>query len=294
MCARIAISKASTELAGQENNKICVNKREIAEYWQHHAAHFETRRPAEKFGEHVPIGLSGDDARYTLAGSKVIVMMLSSILQRNARNLATYHFSGVRHEGLFVSERSTYSQGLDLCRFVFFVLRYETNVGPSVEGGMLEPQRCSHATRKILSQDLTYLFFAQVAYSGIWPSIGPFGARLGKMHSQIAGTHFGKGAKFALVEVRGDWKWHREHLGPNQWLGLTFVVVRSGIPTSLGWPALHASERPVSTSKRWKTAATIGLAPEMIRFCRSPSTHASKEGLCLQRRRLVWADRAHG
>ena len=131
MCARIAISKASTELAGQENNKICVNKREIAEYWQHHAAHFETRHPAEQFGEHVPIGLSGDDARYTLAGSKVIVMMLSSILQRNARNLATYlFFRAFVIGGLFVSERSTYSLGLDLCRFVFFVLRYELYLGP--------------------------------------------------------------------------------------------------------------------------------------------------------------------
>lgn len=31
--------------------------------------------------KHVPIDLSGDDAKYTLAGSKLIVMMLNFILQ---------------------------------------------------------------------------------------------------------------------------------------------------------------------------------------------------------------------
>ncbi len=32
-------------------------------------------------GAHIPIGIAGDDAKYTLAGAKLTVMMLNFILQ---------------------------------------------------------------------------------------------------------------------------------------------------------------------------------------------------------------------
>lgn len=37
--------------------------------------------PACAEQRHVPVGISGDDAKYTLAGSKVIVIMLNFPLQ---------------------------------------------------------------------------------------------------------------------------------------------------------------------------------------------------------------------
>ena len=55
---------------------------ELNTYWNHVANHFPVRHPACDDGMiHIPIGLSGDDAKYTLAGAKVIVMMLSYVLQ---------------------------------------------------------------------------------------------------------------------------------------------------------------------------------------------------------------------
>ena len=123
------------------------------------------------------------------------------------------------------------------------------------------------------------------------------------MHSQMAGTHFGKGAKFALVEVRGDWKWHRElwalthhytkvnichlcrastHPGPNQWLGLTLVCGTfrySNFTGMAGVARLGTAGFYLEALGNYVNplAATIGFSPEMIRFCRSPSAHASKK-----------------
>ena len=37
--------------------------------------------PACAEGVHLPIGISGDDAKYTLAGNKLIIMMISFLLQ---------------------------------------------------------------------------------------------------------------------------------------------------------------------------------------------------------------------
>ena len=64
--------------------------------------------------------MSGDDARYTLAGSKVIVLMLSVVMQKVERPL------DARNP---IFRRSQSIQRLDLSRFVFFVLRYELSLG---------------------------------------------------------------------------------------------------------------------------------------------------------------------
>ena len=38
---------------------------------------------------HQPVGLFGDDAKYTLAGRKIVVLLLSSVLQKIKRTLDT-------------------------------------------------------------------------------------------------------------------------------------------------------------------------------------------------------------
>ena len=70
------------------NDKIKVNETETSRFWSHfksfigpHPAIDEhERNPSQPW--HLPIGVSGDDARYTLAGRKIIIMMISSVLQQ--------------------------------------------------------------------------------------------------------------------------------------------------------------------------------------------------------------------
>ena len=51
----------------------------------------------------------------------------------------------------------------------------------------------------------------EVAFGGIWPSIGPSGKALDAARAAKAGKALH--AAFACVELRGDWKWHMEILG---------------------------------------------------------------------------------
>lgn len=117
----------------------------MLKFWQHAAQHFSPRHPACDDMSHIPIGFSGDDAKYTLAGSKVIVCMLSYVLQRVESCLKhvlqsfldrfcvhhlTAHNLSSKHKP--ISSMNTFltkSQGLDLSRFVFFVLRFELSLG---------------------------------------------------------------------------------------------------------------------------------------------------------------------
>ena len=72
----------------QDQQKIQIDRSELKTYWTHVANHFVAGHPACKEGMvHIPIGLSGDDAKYTLAGAKVVVMMLSYVLQEVHSNL---------------------------------------------------------------------------------------------------------------------------------------------------------------------------------------------------------------
>lgn len=53
----------------------------LQEYWRHHKQYLYDH-PAADEACHLPIGLSGDDAKYTLSGSKVIVCMMNFILDK--------------------------------------------------------------------------------------------------------------------------------------------------------------------------------------------------------------------
>lgn len=59
--------------------QVTVTKQEIEEYWNHWTAHKPSHMAASQ-KMHVPCGLGGDDAKYTLAGSKVVVICLNNIL----------------------------------------------------------------------------------------------------------------------------------------------------------------------------------------------------------------------
>lgn len=65
----------------------------MAKFWDHASSYFEPRHPACDERSHIPIGLSGDDAKYTLAGSKVVVCLLSYVLQKVERFFPSFTFS---------------------------------------------------------------------------------------------------------------------------------------------------------------------------------------------------------
>ena len=66
----------------KDNDHICWNRDDVQEFWTHWENHSPAPHPATSEKVHLPIGISGDDAKYTLAGSKIIVIMLSFLLQR--------------------------------------------------------------------------------------------------------------------------------------------------------------------------------------------------------------------
>lgn len=70
----------------KEKHKIDWSPDDVKTFWSHWENHFEVSHPATSEKVHLPIGLSGDDARYTLAGAKIIVMMLNFLLQRTMRH----------------------------------------------------------------------------------------------------------------------------------------------------------------------------------------------------------------
>lgn len=67
--------------AHKETEKITWKPGDISEFWSHWQQFQPDEHPACQEKQHHPIGFSGDDARYTLAGSKLIVMMISLVLQ---------------------------------------------------------------------------------------------------------------------------------------------------------------------------------------------------------------------
>lgn len=77
-------------MLGKANDKINVIEADKDKFWSHYRSHIGSH-PAIDHHElnpqsrwHQPTGVSGDDARYTLAGRKIIILMVSSILQRKA------------------------------------------------------------------------------------------------------------------------------------------------------------------------------------------------------------------
>ena len=74
------------------NDKINVIESERDRFWGHYRNHIGIHPAINHHDQnsssrwHHPVGISGDDAKYTLAGRKIIILMLSSILQNVQRS----------------------------------------------------------------------------------------------------------------------------------------------------------------------------------------------------------------
>ena len=62
-----------------QNNRFHINQTAIANFWQRWQQ-FKPHHPAASNGVHNPLGVTGDDAKYTLGGAKVIVIAMSLTL----------------------------------------------------------------------------------------------------------------------------------------------------------------------------------------------------------------------
>ena len=83
--------------------KVTVKNQDVADFWRHWANHMPQHPAADDANKvddgvmRIPVGLAGDDAKYTLSGSKFIVVMISSILYKVQRDSAEHlhiFFSG--------------------------------------------------------------------------------------------------------------------------------------------------------------------------------------------------------
>ena len=125
-------------LHAQENRKISWKSADVTSFWKHWRDHVPFHHPAAEEGKHIPIGIFGDDAKYTLAGAKVIVMLLNFVVQNTMRAL-TYlcvcflvlqrNMQQNPQENVLTPHVHVTPLGLDLSRFPFFVLRYELTLG---------------------------------------------------------------------------------------------------------------------------------------------------------------------
>ena len=86
----------------QAKNKINITESDKEIFWQHFRTYMgdhpalgeHDNNPQQRW--HQPIGIFGDDAKYTLAGRKIIILLLSSVLQKIERamgeNIAAFQF----------------------------------------------------------------------------------------------------------------------------------------------------------------------------------------------------------
>ena len=231
----------------QVHKNIQVPMEQRQQFWSHWRK-FMPAHPAMYGKRHSPIGISGDDAQWNLAGAKVIVILMSFVLQE--------------------------VQSLDLCRFPLFVLRHELTLGV----------RTMHPVWRVLAWSLN------IAYAGLHPRCGPEGRKLDAPRLNRAGTRL-EGGPYALVECRGDWKWHAEtwalkrhytasaicHFcfctkaaGPHQWANFENF---DQVPRISHWQfylkSLGQYVNPLT--------GTVGFTPHHISFC---TMHISNLGLC--------------
>ena len=88
----------------QENRKVSWKDADVLAYWKHWREHIPITHPAAELGEHIPIGIFGDDAKYTMAGAKVIVMLLNIVVQNTMRfsiylNVFFFHYCNLKNWG---------------------------------------------------------------------------------------------------------------------------------------------------------------------------------------------------
>ena len=73
------MSQFGAESASQDRHGIVFTAASVRQFWSHWQRHMG-EHPAASAGTHVPVGLSGDDTQYSLAGAKLIVLLTSFVL----------------------------------------------------------------------------------------------------------------------------------------------------------------------------------------------------------------------
>ncbi|CAE7369880.1 unnamed protein product [Symbiodinium sp. CCMP2592] len=211
----------NTALANSETwdkHRVNVSSDVLKRFWSHWKQHRYPHPAADAFAAsgklYTPIGISGDDAQYTLGGAKIIVMLLSFCL----------------HEPV----------ALEMSRFPWFVLRGEYNLGPKTLDVPL----------RVLSWSLN------VAYGGIFPSLGPFDDELSELRRKKANKPLA-GGPFALTEIRGDWKWAYETFRFSRFE--SFQAIPRLSHAAFITKALGSYVSPLT----WVT----GFHPEALHFC---------------------------
>lgn len=94
ICVEHLSHQILNQLTCEAKNKIKVDEVEKDTFWKHFETHMgdhpalteHRANPGSRW--HQPIGLFGDDAKYTLAGRKIVILLLSFILQKIERTLA--------------------------------------------------------------------------------------------------------------------------------------------------------------------------------------------------------------
>ena len=75
----------------QEADKIRIKADDLVAFWHHWSKHMPQHPAASEAMSNdgikrIPLGVSGDDAKYTLAGNKFVVIMVSSVLYKVKRH----------------------------------------------------------------------------------------------------------------------------------------------------------------------------------------------------------------
>lgn len=149
----------------KDKHGIVFSQEDLAGFWAHWRQHMPPH-PATDL--HVPVGLAGDDTQYNLAGAKLIVNLLSFPLYNPASS--------------------------KLCRWPYFVLRYELSIG----------ERTLDPIWRVAAWSLN------IAFAGVHPAHGPCGEAWPKGSARAKLADKKMPCSYALTELRGDWKYHRE------------------------------------------------------------------------------------
>ena len=246
---------SSPDDSNKEHKNVAIPQEERKQFWQHferfRGAHpaCQPQRPGHY---HNPVGLAGDDARYNLAGAKVIVVLLSLLLHNVQR--------------------------LEVCRFPFVILRESLSLGAKT----LDP------IFRVLA------WSCNVAFQGRFPASGPFGEdwlKLRRNH-KVPGSVL-HGGPFAICELRGDWKWHREvfllrrHYASNAICMFCNASKLSGRNQFTNFQEFEGNGfNPFSTTEFMQRSLgryisplcmVVGFMPRMVAIC---SMHTSNLGMC--------------
>lgn len=158
------------------NGKVKISREDIRAF----CSHWETNKPYHVGVEsksHCPLGLGGDDAKYTLSGAKVVVIVL---------NLPLWDQALQSTKATSVDSDMSVNR-----RFLIAAVRHEI---------CLKGNKTLDPIFRVMAWSLN------VAYSGVFPSRDWKGRDLPPARSAMAGKPIA-GGPFCLVQVRGDWKW---------------------------------------------------------------------------------------